>query len=105
MVALVLCGSSWFKLVIHLQDILVNILLCIPLALMLIKLNPKNIWWSVVIALTSIFLVGHYYLLLPEYKGWEISDFAFFRVIQQIPLLMAMLLLRLRKTRDDSIQI
>ncbi len=94
--------SSWFKPVIYLQDMLANTLLCIPLALLLIKLNPKNVWPSVAIALVSIFLVGHYHLFLQEYQGWHINDFGLVWALQQIPLPMAILFLQLRKKREDT---
>ncbi len=95
-------ASSWFRTVIHLQDIIVNTALCIPLALLLLKISPRNVWPSVAVALLSMFLIGHYHLFSPENWGWHINKFALAWLMQLIPLSLAVISLRIKKTRETT---
>ncbi len=95
-------GSPWLRAVIHLQDIIVNTLLCIPLALLLNKISPRNVWPNVAVALLTMFLIGHYHLFLPEYWGWHINEFAFSWLIQLVPLPIAILFSRLERKRENT---
>ena len=89
-------GTNWIRPVIWIQDILINIALCIPLAYFLLKLRPKNILLSAIFAIIPIIFLGSYHLMTPEYSGWHISDFAAGWVMQIFSLLVAILLLKYR---------
>ena len=88
-------ASSWILSTIYVHDIIINILLCIPLAVFLIKLNTELLWLIVIVALIPSFIYGSYHLLLPEYAGRNVSDFAFGWSIELLCLPIALLLMQM----------
>jgi hypothetical protein len=95
-------ASSWVIPVIHLHDIIINILLCIPLAIFLIKLRAKQLWLLVIAALVPNFIYGYYHLLQPEYSGWNVSDFTFGISIDLLCLPLATLLIFFLTKREHT---
>lgn len=88
-------GREWLKPAIHLHDILINTVLGVPLAIFLLKLNPKKVWIHIAYALLSMFVIGRYHLVLPDYWGSNLSIFVLPTLIELVPLPLAMMALRL----------
>jgi len=69
-------GSPWFRPVVLVHDIFINVLLCLPLGLFLIALKPANLWLCAAMAIVPSYVLRSYHFLTPEYSGWHVSDFA-----------------------------
>ena len=95
-------GSVWFSPVIHGQDILVNILLCLPLAYLIRKLEPQVLWLYLTSAVLPSFVFYNYHLFTPAYSGWTATDFAFGWSVQLLclPIALALFLIRDRVRHD-----
>lgn len=95
------CASSvWLWSAIQIHDVLINIILCIPLAIFLVILKPDNIWLNVAFAIIPSFIVGNYHLFQAEYSAWSFSNFAFAWSVQLFCLPLAVLLVIVWSKRE-----
>lgn len=95
-------ARSWFVPVIYAHDILINILLCIPFAVFLIKLIPNKLWLYTASALIPSFVYGNYHLLFPEYSSWTVSSLALNWAIELLCLPIALLLVFFWRKRSKT---
>lgn len=95
-------GTAWIRPVIWIQDVLINILLCFPLALFIFKLKPNSVWLCAICAVLSIFVLGNYHLFTPDYTGWHVRDLAIGWAMGIFPLPVAMILLILWGKRENT---
>ena len=69
-------GSDWFRSVIFIQDVLINIILCAPVVWLLLKYAQTQIWLYAAIVLLPSFLYSNSFLFWPEHfstlylSGW-----------------------------------
>ena len=97
------CASEpWFLSAIKAQDIIINILLCIPLAIFLIKLKSEQPWLLVFAALIPSFIFSNIHLFQPEYSGWNLSHFAFSWSIELLCLPIALVLTTFLANRENT---
>ena len=97
------CASKpWVTMVIHVHDIFINILLCIPLAIFFLKLKSNYLWLNVAFAVIPSFLYGNYHSFQSDHSGWGISDFAFAWSIELLCLPIALLTLLFWVKRENT---
>ena len=95
-------ADSWVRSAIHVQDIIINIFLCIPLAIFLIKLKSEKLWLLVIAALIPSFVYGSFHLFQPEYSGWNVNDFAFGWSVELLCLPLVSFLILLSVKREST---
>ncbi len=97
------CAEAvWFRPVIYLQDIVINILLCVPLALIIFRLKPINIWVCAFFTVLPIFFLGSYHLFIPELAHFNLRHFAMGWVMELFSLPAAMLVLILMGKHENT---
>ena len=95
-------ADSWVRSAIHVHDIIINIFLCIPLAIFLIKLKSEKLWLLVIAALIPSFVYGSFHLFQPEYSGWNVNDFAFGWSVELLCLPLVSFLILLSVKREST---
>lgn len=92
----------WFQAAIAAQDLVINILICLPFALIAIRILPKQIWLYVGIILVTVFISGHYHLLQSEYAEWDTLNALAGLILELLPLPIAIWLINRRHLASPS---
>ena len=102
--ALLSCCAAdyWVRSAIVVHDIIINILLCIPLAIFLIKLTSEKFWLLVMAAVIPSFIYSSFHLFQPEYSGWNVSNFALGWSVELLCLPLASLLILFWGKRENT---
>lgn len=97
--------AIWFRPVIFLQDLFINILLWVPLAFIIFRLKPINIWACAFFTVLPISFLGGYdlfTLFALELPYVDISYFAMVWVTNLFSLPAAMLVLILIGKHENT---
>jgi len=93
-------ASAWFRPIVLFQDVVINVLLAIPLAWLLLRLNSERIWWCVLLALLPGFIYMHYHLFSWNHSLVDYTKFVPGWAMELLSLPVAVFLVRVCHRRQ-----
>ena len=95
-------AEPWIRSVIYIHDLLINALLCVPLAIFIYRLKPQKISLCVAAAIIPSFAFGSYHLFHPELWGTDLSIYVSGWLLELLCLPIALLLILFWVKRENT---
>lgn len=101
--ALLACcaSSNWLTSAVYVHDVLINVLLLIPLALFIVKLNVEPVWFFILTAIVPNFVLGLYPLFNSVFFDSDLSIYFPGWAVELLCLPIAFLLLTLWRKYNE----